>query len=259
METLIKNFDNLKEFDFEYFPLRNIRLMRLTDDDWTHLIDIMNKTYKIGLSRDELNQIFSSNNIKFVREWLKKPYPEDEVYPKYYLLTSQVKKKSLYVEIPDEEVDEESIMDEDFQGCSPKYLGLKEPETEEDIEDITWIDLTKFRYDEEEMWDKYNIPVYAIPRVCEKILNPNGELDYYEVPDTFAINNMNRYSELNEKEKKDIDKFVAKLNEKMPEGFDISWDDEECGSPSFTYSPAFGGPIECVGLRVYPKNLDRLK
>lgn len=258
-ETLIKDFSNLKDCPFDYYPLRNIRLMRLTDEEWGQLIKIMSETYKTGLCPKDLNEVFSSNNINFVREWLNKPHVEDEIYPKYYLLTSQVKKKQCYLTISDSQTDGESLMDEDFLACNPQYLGLKEPDTDEDIEDVTWIDLTRIRYDEEEMWDKFNIPVYAINRICEKILNPNGELDYYEVPDTFAINQYNRDVELTKTDVKNIDKFVENLNEKVPEGYDIVWDEEECKSPTINYYPAFGKPVECVGLRVYPKNLDRLK
>lgn len=258
-EELIKSFNHLREFGFEYFSLRNIRLMRLTDKEWEVLINKMNNLYGTGLTRSDLNEVFSTNNIDFVREWLGKPSQYDEKYPKYYLLTSQVKKKKLYVSIPDSQVDEEVIMDEDFLGCNPQYLGLKKPSVKEDIEDITWIELTAFRYDEEEMWNKYNIPTYVIDEICRQVLDPDGKLDYYETPDTFALNQMNINVELNGEDHKNINKFVSTLKEKMPEGFNIVWDEESCGSPYFHPCPEFGKPMECVILRVYPKNLDRLK
>ena len=258
-KTLIKDFSNLRNYPFSYYPLRNIRLMRLTDEEWEHLISIMTETYNTGITAEDLNEVFSSSNIDFVRNWLNKPNVEDEVYPKYYLLTSQVKKKQVYMTIPDLQVDEETLMDADFQGCNPQYLGLKEPDTEEDIDDVTVINLTKIRYDEDMMWDKYEIPTYAIHKICKEVLDPDGTKDYYEVPESHALNELNRGVELTKKEEKVIDGFLADLKERMPEGFDIVWDEESCGSPFFSYSPAFGLPMDCVLLRVYPKNLDRLK
>lgn len=260
-EKLIKNFDNLRTYPFDYVALKNLRLMRCSEDEKDNLIKIMNETYSSGITREELNEVFNSENINAVRKWLGKPSVEDEVYPKYYLLTSQVKKKKLYVFIDDfdPKVEEETMMDDDFWGCHPQYLGTKKPKTEEEIEDVTGVVLDAFRYDEEEMWDSYHIPVYAIDRICQKVLDPDGFLDYYERPDTFAINEYMRYTELSKEDKKNIDKFIKQLKKWMPEGFDIVWDEESCGSPYYYCRPEFGGGCECVILRVYPKNLDRLK
>ena len=258
-KTLIKDFSNLKNYPFSYYSLRNIRLMRLTEEKWEHLIFIMTKTYKTGLTEEDLNEVFSSSNINFVRNWLNKPNVENEVYPKYYLLTSQVNTEQMYVAIPDLQVDEETLMDEDFMGCNPEYIGLQEPDTEEDIDDVTVVNLTKFRYDEDKMWNKYEIPTYAIQKICKDVLDPDGTKDYYEIPESHALNELNRYVELTKKDEKVINDFLTDLKERMPEGFDIVWDEESCGSPFFSYCPAFGLPMDCVILRVYPKNLDRLK
>lgn len=257
-QKLIKSFDHLREYPFRYFALMNIRMMRLTDEDWNKLIKKMNDLYSDGLTVDDLNEVFSSTNIDFVREWIGKPWRSDEIYPKYYLLTSQIKKKKLYVQISDSQVDEETLMDDDFIGCSPEFLGTKEPNIDEDIEDVTWVNLTEFRYDEKEMWNIYNIPIYAINEICRQVLDPDGKLDYYETPDTFALNQLNANVELNEKDHKNIDEFVSMLKEKMPEGFDIDWDKESCESPDFNPYPEFGLGMDCVLLRVYPKNPSRL-
>lgn len=103
------------------------------------------------------------------------------------------------------------------------------------------------------LFNSYEIPVYAIYRICEKVLNPDGALDSYDIPDTFAINEYNRYLELTEEEIKDIDEFLDELHERMPNGFDIVWDKVSLGSPSFEYKPAFGLGVECVTLYVYQK------
>lgn len=258
-QKLIKNFDHLREYPFGYFALMNIRMMRLTDEDWDKLIEKMNDTYSDGLTREDLNEVFSSANIDYVREWIGKSWRSDEIYPKYYLLTSHIKGKKMYIEICDSQVDEETLMDEDFIGCQPEFLGTKKPNVDENIEDITWVDLTKFRFDEECMWDIYKIPIYAIYEICRQVLDPDGKLDYYDTPDTFALNQLNANVELNEKDKKNIDEFVSMLKEKMPEGFDIDWDKESCESPEFEQFPEFGLGMDCVLLRVYPKNPDRLK
>lgn len=112
--------------------------------------------------------------------------------------------------------------------------------------------IDEFAYDEGEMWNSYDIPVYAIPRICELVLNPNDELDYYEIPESFAINNYNRYLELNGEDIKNIDEFVADLHKVIPNGFTIDWDVESIGSPYSEPYPEFGKAMDCVKLRVYP-------
>lgn len=256
-KELIKDFSNLRDFGFEYIAKRNIAMMRLTDEDWERLTNIMTKTYGDGITREDLNEVFNSANINQVRGWLGKPMLEDEVYPKFYSITSKIKHNRMIVAIPDEMVDEEVLMDEDFNGCAPQYLGLEEPDGE--YEDVTVVGLDEFRYDEEMMWNKYNIPTYAVYKICEEVAAMNGKDDFYDVPDTFALNERNRYLELDKEEIKNIDKFISKLKKLMPEGFDIDWDDESCGSPFFHPCPEFGLGMDCVVLRVYPKNTDRLK
>lgn len=130
--------------------------------------------------------------------------------------------------------------------------GIEWEEDWEDYEnDQAMID--EFAYDEDEMWDAYDIPVYAIPRICKLALDPNDELDYYDIPESHAINEYNRNLELTEEDIKNIDGFVADLHKAMPDGFTIDWDVESIGSPSFEPHPAFGLAMDCVKLRVYPK------
>ena len=114
--------------------------------------------------------------------------------------------------------------------------------------------IDEFAYDEGEMWNSYDIPVYAIPRICKFILDPNETLDYYNIPESHAINEYNRNLELNDEDIKNIDEFIANLNKMMPQGFTIDWDEESVGSPYFDSYPAFGKAMDCVKLRVYPKN-----
>lgn len=260
-EKLITSFNHLREFPFGYVALKNLRLMRLSEEEKDKLIEILNNTYSSGITSEELNEVFNSENINAVRKWLGKPRVDDEVYPKYYLLTSQVKKTKLYIFIDDfdPQVEEETMMDDDFWGCNPQYLGTEKPETDEEIKDVTFVSLDEFRYDEKEMWNSYHIPVYAIDRICKEVLDPDDKLDYYERPDTFAINELTRYIEVEDDEKKAMNEFISQLKKRMPEGFDIVWDEQSCGSPSFYRYPAFGEGCECVKIRVYPKNLDRLK
>lgn len=125
----------------------------------------------------------------------------------------------------------------------------------EDWEDYDGCDrlIDEFIYDEDEMYNRYDIPVYAIPRICKLVLNPNGALDYYDIPESHAINEYNRYLELSDEDVKNIDGFVADLHKAMPDGFTIDWDAESVGSPYFERRPAFGLAMDCVKLRVYPK------
>lgn len=145
--------------------------------------------------------------------------------------------------------------------CMDSLFGYTDCGIDEDIDNAEdWADyendqrsIDEFVYNEGEMYDSYDIPVYAIPRICQLILNPNGELDYYEIPESHAINEYNRYLELNDEDIKNIDDFVAGLNKAMPQGFTIDWDEESVGSPYFEPYLAFGKAMDCVKLRVYPK------
>ncbi len=125
----------------------------------------------------------------------------------------------------------------------------------EDWEDYDGCDelIEEFIYNEDEMYGSYDIPVYAIPRICKLVLDPNDELDYYDIPETHAIIEQNRYLELNDEDIKNIDDFVAYLHKAMPDGFTMDWDAESVGSPYFEPHPVFGLAMDCVKLRVYPK------
>ena len=154
--------------------------------------------------------------------------------------------------------DEAESLKEQFGMCSIEEIdevdedGVDGEENWENWDgDYSRID--NFAYDEDEMWDSYDIPVYAIPRICQLILDPNNLLDYYDVPESHAINEQNRYLELNDEDIKNIDEFVADLHKAMPDGFTIDWDMESVGSPYFDPHPAFGLAMDCVKLRVYPK------
>ena len=119
--------------------------------------------------------------------------------------------------------------------------------------DGTYIELVdEFVYDEDEMYDKYNIPVWAVKSISKLILDPNDEFGYYDAPESEALN-MAYADELTDEENKSIEDFVKRLNEAMPNGFIIDWDDEDCGSPSFSTNPEFGESTTCVTLRVYGK------
>lgn len=148
---------------------------------------------------------------------------------------------------------------ESFSMCNIEEMssvpadGIDGEEDWEDYEgDYRMID--DFAYDEDEMWNSYDIPVYAIPRICKLILDPDDFLDYYDIPESHAINEQNRYLELNDEDIKNIDEFVADLHKVIPQGFTIDWDEESVGSPYFEPYPAFGKAMDCVKLRVYPKN-----
>ncbi len=130
--------------------------------------------------------------------------------------------------------------------------GIEGEKDWEDWEDDSSL-IDEFAYDEDEMYDSYDIPVYAIPRICKLILDPNDSLDYYDIPESHAINEQNRYLELNDEDIKNIDEFVANLHKAMPDGFTIDWDVESVGSPYFDIHPAFGLAVDCVKLRVYSK------
>lgn len=177
----------------------------------------------------------------------------------YFSIKSRFTKHELVIHcLGDEAADD---LKEAFFMCEIEEIaevpaeGIDNEEDWEDYEgDTAMID--EFAYDEDEMWNCFDIPVYAIPRICKLILDPNDSLDYYEIPESHAINEYNRYLELSDKDIKNIDEFVADLHEVMPDGFTIDWDVESVGSPYFDPHPAFGLAVDCVRLRVYPNETD---
>lgn len=151
----------------------------------------------------------------------------------------------------EDDIDSDDLHNDEFMQCckieqlnsnQEKYINWLDYDTEE----FTW-------NPEGKLLDECNIPVYAIPRICEKILNPDGSLDYYDVPESHAINMMNLNLELNDEDIKNIDGFVNNLNKKYPDGFDIKWDEPSIGSPYFDPKPEFGLACDCVTLRIYKK------
>lgn len=175
----------------------------------------------------------------------------------YFAIRSRITKHEKILHCQGDDAAED--LKEAFSMCDIEEIvtvpadGIGIEEDWEDYEnDQAMID--EFAYDEDEMWDSYNIQVYAIPRICKLILDPNDFLDYYEVPESHAINEYNRYLELNDEDIKNIDGFIADLNKVIPQGFTIDWDVKSVGSPYFDSYPAFGKAMDCVKLRVYPKN-----
>ena len=176
---------------------------------------------------------------------------------RYFAIWSRHAKRKLILHCQGDSAAED--LKDSFSMCEVEEIvnvpadGIDDEEDWEDYEhDFGMID--GFAYDEDDMYNCYDIPVYAIPRICKLVLDPNGMLDYYDIPESHAINEYNRYLELNDEEIKDIDDFVADLHKAMPDGFTIDWDVESVGSPSFEPYPAFGLAMDCVKLRVYPKN-----
>lgn len=177
---------------------------------------------------------------------------------KFFRVVSHVGERTIIFKCVDD--DEAESLKSSLEYCEVEEISDVSG-IDEDIDNAEdWADyendqrsIDEFVYNEGEMYDSYDIPVYAIPRICQLILNPNGELDYYEIPESHAINEYNRYLELNDEDIKNIDDFVAGLNKAMPQGFTIDWDEESVGSPYFEPYPAFGKAMDCVKLRVYPK------
>lgn len=176
---------------------------------------------------------------------------------RYFAIWSRHAKRKLILHCQGDSAAED--LKDSFSMCEVEEIvnvpadGIDDEEDWEDYEhDFGMID--GFAYDEDDMYNCYDIPVYAIYRICKLVLDPNGMLDYYDIPESHAINEYNRYLELDDEEIKNIDDFVADLHKAMPDGFTIDWDVESVGSPSFEPHPAFGLAMDCVKLRVFPKN-----
>lgn len=181
---------------------------------------------------------------------------KDFYHTRFFSVTSKIRHNKMVIRCDGEY--ETECFKEAFQ-----YAIIEEIKQvpEEGIEDAeNWFDwgyhtfnlAEEFVYDEDEMYDKYSIPIWAVKPICKLILDPNDEFDYYEVPESVALN-MAYTDELTDDENKSIESFVKELNKAMPNGFIIDWDDESCGSPYFDAKSEFGDGDECVTLRVYEK------
>lgn len=158
--------------------------------------------------------------------------------------------------------DEAESLKEQFSMCSIEEIdevdedGVNGEENWEDWDgDYSCID--NFAYDEDEMYDSYSIPIYAVGLICDLTHGPNnGCNDGSYIPQSAAIDAQSSTEELDEHHVLKIQKFVDGLKEDMPNGFTIDWDVESVYSPYFTQYPAFGAPTTCVRLRVYPNETD---
>lgn len=177
-------------------------------------------------------------------------------YPVYFKLTSQVKRKVVYVEIDNEENYEETMQDPDFEPCNPVLLKRK-PRVE--FTNINGVALEEFRYDFDSMWDEYRVPTYAINYINEMIAGNNGMDQAYDIPESQALDILGGDTVLGKEDKILMDNFIDKLDSFMPDGYDINWDVDTCKSPFFERYPEFGEPCTCVVLRVYPKNTKNLR
>jgi hypothetical protein len=79
-----------------------------------------------------------------------------------------------------------------------------------------------------ELFNTYKIPTYAI---CA--------LEYGD------------YSDLEDKDIENIEKFKGTLNKACPLGYILDWDQETLNSPYFTSVPEFGLPMDVTDCKVY--------
>lgn len=91
--------------------------------------------------------------------------------------------------------------------------------------------IDRFVYDEDEMFNSYNIPTYALCPI------ENGDWDS---------------DELTEEDVQNIRKFLDNLDRQMPNGWTMDWEDLD--DPFFDPYPKFGLPCDCFKVRVYPIN-----
>lgn len=89
--------------------------------------------------------------------------------------------------------------------------------------------IDNFVYDEDEMFDCYNIPTYALCPI------ENDDWSSYE---------------LTEEDAQNIHQFLDNLDKQMPNGWTMDWEDLD--NPFFDSHPAFGLPCDCYKVRVYP-------
>ena len=227
-------------------------------------------TAKCGLVKDwevnsteELNVIEGADvDYKVLRKFDYVDYEtfdetdfEEFVNTRYFRISSRHTKRELVLHCHEDAVED---LKDSFSMCKVEEITVVPSdgvEGEEDWEDYEHDEgmIDGFAYDEDDMYDCYDIPVYAIPRICKLVYDPKGELGYYNIPESHVIIEYDRYS-LNDEDVKNIDGFVADLHKAMPDGFTVDWDMESLDTLCFEPYPAFGLGTECVKLRVYPKN-----
>ena len=255
---------------------------KLTDEQFDQVDAVLEDMYPNGMTDTQLNDIFWFEPDS-VYEWAG-------CFPKFFKLTASCGRVK-YVKAEDsddvntvdssccesEEVEESECEEvEDLYDVDPddfddlKYFAIRsrikkhekilycQGESADDLKDAfsmceieEIVKVPADGIDIEEDWEDYENDQVMID---EFILDPNETLDYYNIPESHAINEYNRNLELNDEDIKNIDEFIANLNKMMPQGFTIDWDEESVGSPYFDSYPAFGKAMDCVKLRVYPKN-----
>lgn len=236
----VGNPDYPKIFNVKHPDGRSIKILVESEDEETELREAMQVS-----SLEELEGEGEGDEDERFEDFDNSTFEET----KFWKITGMFGNVEI-VKTEDDFDAEDVEKDYDLKHCSIVQLS----EAQEKYVDWFDFDQEKFTWDpNDKLFDKYEIPVYAIYRICEKVLNPDGTLDYYDVPDTFALNEYNRNLELGEDDVKRIDAFIEDLHKAIPDGFTIMWDKESCESPSFESKPAFGLGIECVSLYVYKK------
>ena len=261
--------------DFGFWSGAKDTAEQLTDEQFDQVEAMLEDLYPDGMTATGLNDIFWFESNK-IYEWAG-------CFPKFFKLTATCGRVK-YVRAEDSD---------DVDEVEGSYCDSEEVEEDEcdDIEDVSDVELNDFSdthyFSIKSRFTKHELIIHclgdeaaddleeaffmceiegiaevpaegidAIPRICQLILDPNNSLDYYEIPESHAINEYNRNLELNDKDIKNIDEFVANLHDVMPDGFTIDWDVESVGSPYFDPHPAFGLAMDCVKLRVYPNEAD---
>lgn len=208
--------------DFNFWSGASNNVADLTDAQWDNIERTLDEVYPEGMTDTQLNDLFWFD-FDTVKSWAG-----ISDYPKYFKIVGP-RKNECVIAVDDE--DEERQLKDVTHDCEVTELNENQP-VEAD-EDFCFWNVESFIYDEDNMYDSYSIPNYAICAI------ENGDFSGLENED---IDNIN--------------KFLADLDEAIPNGYVFDWDKESLESPYFSSNPKFGLPADCVLLRVYELKQD---
>lgn len=203
--------------DFNFWSGARSNTEDLTNEQWDSIERTLDEVFPEGMTDTQLNDLFWFD-FDTVKSWAG-----ISDYPKLFKVVGPRKNECV---ISVEDISEEMELENVTRDC--EVTELEKDSSLEADEDFCFWNVESFIYDEDNMFDSYSIPSYAI---C-------------------AIEN-DDFSGLENEDIDNINQFLSMLDEAMPNGYTFWWDEESLNSPYFSRTPEFGLPADCVLLRVY--------
>lgn len=189
----------------------------LTDEQFDTLEAILEDMYPDGMEDSQVNDLFW-----FEEDWIREVLGMESAdgFPKYVKITGPLQNSAIVKVSGETDIEDLERIDK----CTVEEMEDVDVDDREAI-DYADFDEESFIWDEDNMWDQYEIPEYA---VCA--------IEYGD------------FSGLEEEDADNIQLFVNELQNNIPEGYTIVWEEDS----HFESFPEFGLACNCVTARVYP-------